>query len=192
MATGNEWGPLGALIGTWEGDEGLDVSFHNVEGSVGETPYREVMTMKPFGPVENGTQSLYGLDYRTAMWRGVEENPFPTEVGYWLWDPELGETGFGAVMRCFVIPRAQVILAGGPASVDASEFTMEAELGSLTFGLLSNPFLDRAAHTSRYECTVTVHEDGTWSYDETTVIEHARSEDVVLHTDRNRLHRTGD
>ena len=185
-------GPLGPLVGEWEGEGGLDTAYSHAAHEVRGTPYLEKVTMKPFGPVDNGDQHLYGLDYRTAMWRGVEENPFHTEVGYWLWDPELGETGFGAVMRCFVIPRAQVILAGGPASVDASEFTMEAELGSLTFGLLSNPFLDRAAHTSRYECTVTVHEDGTWSYDETTVIEHARSEDVVLHTDRNRLHRTGD
>ena len=42
--------------------------------------------MKPFGPVDNGTQALYGLDYRMAAWRGDEENPFHTEVGYWLWD----------------------------------------------------------------------------------------------------------
>jgi hypothetical protein len=38
--------------------------------------------MKPFGPVDNGTQRLYGLDYKSSMWRGDEENPFHTEVGY--------------------------------------------------------------------------------------------------------------
>ena len=47
MAENSEWGPLAALIGEWEGDEGLDVSYHNVEGEVGETPYREKVTMKP-------------------------------------------------------------------------------------------------------------------------------------------------
>ena len=47
--------------------------------------------MKPFGPVENGSQSLYGLDYKTAMRRDDETNPFHTEVGYWLWDAATGE-----------------------------------------------------------------------------------------------------
>ena len=69
---------------------GLDISWHNVEGELGETPYREKVSMKPFGPVDNGTQSLYGLDYRMAAWRGAEENPFHTEVGYWLWDGDRG------------------------------------------------------------------------------------------------------
>ena len=56
--------------------------------------------MKPFGPVQNGSQTLFGLDYKTAMWRGDEENPFHTEVGYWLWDAATGE-----VLRGFVVPR---------------------------------------------------------------------------------------
>jgi hypothetical protein len=30
------------------------------------TPYREHIDFKPFGPVENGSQVLYGLDYRMA------------------------------------------------------------------------------------------------------------------------------
>ena len=44
-------------------------------------PYREKLSLKPFGPVENGRQVLYGLDYKTAAWREGEENPFHTEVG---------------------------------------------------------------------------------------------------------------
>ena len=86
-----EWGPLQALIGEWEGDGGLDSAFSHSRGEVVATPYREKVTMKPFGPVDNGSQHLYGLDYRTAMWRGDEENPFHTEVGYWLWDAATGE-----------------------------------------------------------------------------------------------------
>ena len=110
MADNSEWGPLAGLIGEWEGDEGLDISWHNVEGELGETKYREKVSMKPFGPVDNGTQHLYGLDYRMAAWRGDEENPFHTEVGYWLWDGATGE-----VMRCFMVPRGSTILAGGTA-----------------------------------------------------------------------------
>ena len=166
MSDNAEWGPLAALIGEWEGDQGLDFAYANVEGKVKDTPYREKTSMKPFGPVENGSQVLFGLDYRMAAWRGTEENPFHTEVGYWLWDAADGQ-----VMRCFVIPRA--------------------ECGSEIYGVLSNRFLADAARTSDYRCTVTVNTDGTWAYDELTTVEHARFGAVVEHTDRNLLHRVG-
>lgn len=180
------WGPLAALIGEWEGHDGLDVSFNNEQSKVVETPYREKTSMKPFGPVANGPQTLYGLDYRTAAWRGDEDDPFHTEVGYWLWD-----AADSAVMRCFMVPRGSTILAGGTAQPDATEYQMTAECGSEVFGIMSNPFLARAARTSAYKVTITRHDDGSWSYDETTTIEHARSTDVVIHTDRNRMRPAG-
>ncbi len=68
---------------------------------------------------------------------------------------------------------------------------MKADCGSEIFGILSNPFLARAARTRSYVVDITVHDDGSWSYDETTSIEHARSTDVVVHTDRNRMRRVG-
>src|SRR4249920_860664 len=138
MADNAEWGPLAGLIGDWEGNEGLDVSFHNVEGEVGETPYRETVSMKPFGPVDNGTQHLYGLDYRMAAWRTniIEENPFHTEVGYWLYDAATGE-----IMRCFVVPRGSMILAGGTAAASATSFSLEATVGDEMYGILSNKYL---------------------------------------------------
>ena len=95
-----EWGPLQALVGEWEAEGGLDTAFSHARNEVIDTPYLEKLTMKPFGPVENGRQSLYGLDYKSAMWRGSEDNPFHTEVGYWLWDEATGE-----VLRGFVVPR---------------------------------------------------------------------------------------
>ena len=184
MAANSEWGPLAGLIGEWEGDQGLDVSFHNVEGEVGDTKYREKVSMKPFGPVDNGTQHLYGLDYRMAAWRGNEENPFHTEVGYWLWDAETGQ-----VMRCFMVPRGSTVLAGGTAKPADTTFTMEANVGDETYGILSNKYLAAKARTTKYTCTVTVEGD-TFSYDETTTYEHAIG-GVIAHTDRNTLRRVG-
>ena len=184
MAQNTEWGPLAALIGEWEGTEGLDVSYCNAEAIVKDTPYREKVSMKPFGPVENGMQVLYGLDYRMAAWRGDEENPFHTEVGYWLWDAADAQ-----VTRCFVIPRGSVVIAGGDATSDAKTFTMQADCGSETYGILSNPFLAKAARTSRYSCTITVNPDGSWTYDECSTMDHARLGGVVEHTDRNTLRR---
>ena len=83
-------GPLAALAGTWEGADGIDVAFSNSVGDSVETPYRERVVFNPFGPVDNGAQCLFGLDYRMAAWRtAVEEvDPFHTEVGYWLWDAD--------------------------------------------------------------------------------------------------------
>jgi hypothetical protein len=152
MSDNAEWGPLAALIGEWEGDHGLDFAYANAESKVKDTPYREKTSMKPFGPVENGSQVLYGLDYRMAAWRGSEENPFHTEVGYWLWDAADGQ-----VFRCFVVPRGSLVLAGGDATADATDFTMHAECGSETYGVLSNRFLSTAARTSSYKCLRRAH-----------------------------------
>ncbi len=176
-------GPLAGLVGTWEGDAGLDVAFNNADGVVGDTPYRERSVLNPFGPVDNGRQCLYGLDYRMAAWRGDEEDPFHTEVGYWLWDAADGQ-----VMRAFVVPRGSVVLAGGPAASDATTFTMTADIGSETYGILSNQYLAAAARTTRYEVTITTGED-TWSYDQTTVVDISKLGRVLAHTDRNTLHR---
>lgn len=176
-------GPLAGLVGTWEGADGLDVAFHNATDAVGDTPYRERTVFNPFGPVDNGRQCLYGLDYRMAAWRGDEVDPFHTEVGYWLWD-----AGAGQVMRCFVVPRGSMVLAGGPASADAKTFTMTAEVGSETYGILSNEYLATAARSTRYEVTITVG-DGTWSYEQTTVVDISKLGRVLAHTDRNTLRR---
>ena len=179
-----EWGPLAGLVGTWEGDQGLDVAFHNDKGKIADTPYREKTTFKPFGPVDNGRQLLYGLDYRTAAWRGDEPNPFHTEVGYWLWDGADKQ-----VMRCFAVPRGSIVIAGGTAEPTATTFVLEADLGSTTYGILSNQYLDAFARTTRFDVTITIEGD-VFKYDETTTVEHAKSADLVLHTDRNTLRRT--
>jgi hypothetical protein len=184
MAANSEWGPLAALIGEWEGDQGIDISFHNVEGEVGETKYREKVSMKPFGPVDNGNQHLYGLDYRMAAWRGDEENPFHTEVGYWLWDGATGE-----IMRCFVVPRGSMVLAGGTAKAGDTSFSMEATVGDEAYGILSTKYLAEKARTKKYTCTVTVTAD-TFSYDECTTYDHAIG-GTIAHTDANTLRRVG-
>jgi hypothetical protein len=141
----------------WEGDQGEDVAYANEESKVGLTPYREHSEFKPFGPVDNGSQILYGLDYRMAAWRGTEENPFHTEVGYWLWD--------------------------------STAFTLHAAVGSETYGILSNKSLATQARTIRYEVSVDLSGDGVFAYQETSVIEHAKLPEPLIHTDRNTLRR---
>jgi hypothetical protein len=186
MVEAAQLGPLARLAGTWEGDEGLDIAYSHARDAVIETHYRERTTFSPFGPVENGQQVLFGLDYRTAAWRPGEEIPFHTEVGYWLWDAASGE-----VMRCFIVPRGSTVLAIGNTTADATSFAMQAQVGSETDGILSNTYLAKHARTTIYEVTVTVEGD-TYSYDECTTVEHARISDVLKHTDHNVLHRVSD
>ena len=119
MTAGPEWGPLARLAGVWEGQKGEDVAYANETGKIGLTPYREHIEFKPFGPVENGAQVLYGLDYRMAGWRGTEDNPFHTEVGYWLWDAVDSQ-----VVRCFIVLQGLAIVAGGTVESRATNFTL--------------------------------------------------------------------
>ncbi len=129
--------PLAALAGDWESDQGgLDAAFSHSKGEVLQTPYLEKLSLKPFGPVDNGNQHLYGLDYKSAMWRGSEENPFHTEVGYWLWDSATNE-----VMRGFVVPRGITVLAGGVAAADATSFTLSARPGDPNYSIGENKYL---------------------------------------------------
>jgi hypothetical protein len=179
------WGPLAGLAGEWAGDQGLDVSFHNATGRSTETKYREHVTFAPFGPVDNGSQQLYGLDYRMAAWRAGEPNPFHTEIGYWLW-----EAATGHVMRCFMVPRGTTLLAGGTAKADDVSFSLEANVGSEVYGILSNHYLAAHARTIKYRCVVSVN-DGTFSYDSCTTYVHAVGGEIA-HTDRNTLRRVAE
>ena len=181
----NEWGPLAALAGEWQGEGGLDTAYSHSRGEVLGTPYSEKVTLKPFGPVDNGRQSLYGLDYKSAMWRGDEENPFHTEVGYWLWDAATGE-----VMRGFVVPRGITVLAGGIAAADATSWTMKAVNGTVPYSIGENIYLAANASTLSYDVTITIGADGnTWSYDETTMLRMNEFPEPFAHTDHNTLHR---
>jgi hypothetical protein len=95
------------------------------------------------------------------------------------------------VLRAFVIPRGITLLAGGHAEPDATEFRLGAELGSPVWGIASNPFLDEHFKTVRYELSLKVIDDSTFSYEETTVLRmKGRAEDFA-HTDGNTLKRVG-
>ena len=181
----SEWGPLAGLVGEREGEGGLDTAYSHSQEKVLGTPYLEKVSLKPFGPVDNGDQHLWGLDYKTAMWRGDEQNPFHTEVGYWLWDAATGE-----VLRGFVVPRGITVLAGGTAAADATTFTLRAAPGEPQYTIGENRYLAENASTLSYEVTITVGDD-SWSYDETTMLQMNELPEPFAHTDHNTQRRVG-
>ena len=120
---------------------------------------------------------------RLPLWvNGRAFSPSTTRYG------EVTNPATGEVIRCFMVPRESVAIAGGTAKADTS-FDLEANCGDVTYGILSNKYLDAKAKTKKYTCTVTVNGD-TWSYDETTSYTHAIGGDIA-HTDRNTLRRVG-
>ena len=181
----DNWGPLGPLAGEWEGVGGLDTAYSHSKEAVLATPFRERLTFKPFGPVQNGRQALYGLDYKSAMWRGDEDNPFHTEVGYWLWDGATGE-----IIRGFVVPRGITVLAGGTAGADDASFTLQAAADDRNYAIGENKYLSENASTLSYTVTVTIDAD-SWTYHEITMLQMTEFDEPFAHTDHNTLTRVG-
>ena len=80
------------------------------------------------------------------------------------------------------------MIASGQAEAGATSFTLNAEAGSATNGVLQNAYLQGgAARTVSYALSVDLA-DGNYSYQEDTVMEmsaHGGSE--MHHTDQNTL-----
>ncbi|VAW56340.1 hypothetical protein MNBD_GAMMA07-1090 [hydrothermal vent metagenome] len=176
-------GPLAALVGTWEGDKGVDVS--RIKSKETETKYRERAVFEPVGPVNNGPQQLYGLRYSMTAWRLNEADAFHEEVGYWLWD---GADDQQQVLRCFMVPRGVLINAGGNAKNNSTSFHLEAEVGSETYGILSNRYLDETYKTKKYVLDADL-QDGHFSYKEDVQLWIPINEAIFHHTDQNILHK---
>ncbi|MBN9609990.1 MAG: FABP family protein [Actinobacteria bacterium 69-20] len=185
----DELGPLEQFLGYWEGNVGVDVSYHNKEDETAETGYFEKARFTPIPIVENGQQTMHGLNYEMTAWRHGEEqlDPFHDEVGYLLWEPSTS-----TVLRCFAVPRGLAILAGGTARPDSKSLTFIAEPGDPTFGLVQNKYLAQRARTGgKFVSEYTVHDDGTFSYTSDLQLTLAAIDQTMHHTDRNTLHRTG-
>jgi hypothetical protein len=176
-------GPLAALAGTWEG---VGHDEHPVAEGTEVNTFTERYDAQPIDPQTNGPQLFYGLRYHTHIVKPGEVETFHDQVGYWLWEPAAE-----AVTLTLAIPRAQVLLASGPATADSTEFELRCEVGSETYGILSNPFLDQNFRTVSYRIHVTVHPDGTWSYEEEGRMQIPDRSELFRHVDRNTLTRIG-
>jgi hypothetical protein len=175
-------GPLAPLAGTWTGRRGRDQ--HPVALGVEEDDFVEHYVLEPIDPQTNGPQLFYGLRYHTHIVKPGEVETFHDQVGYWLWEPAAS-----TVTLSLAIPRGQALLAGGPASATATSFVLTAAVGSETYGIVSNPFLDTAFRTTSYRIEVQVNGDGTWSYEEECQLVMPGVAAPFPHTDRNTLTR---
>jgi hypothetical protein len=173
-------GPLTGMAGVWEGSRSLDIN------PKAAGPERQVFVehseLQPIDPQTNGPQLLYGLRYHTHIVKPGEIETYHDQVGYWLWEPATGN-----LIQTVAIPRGQIVMAFGAAARDAVGFELTASRGSLTNGICSNPFLEYAFETVEYRIRVTINEDGTWGYEEDTVLKVHGQTEPFHHRDRSVL-----
>ena len=173
-------GPLRGMAGIWEGQRGLDVK-PKVEGAKKQA-YVERMELQPIDPQTNGPQLLYGLRYHTHIVKPDQVKTYHEQVGFWLWEPATN-----TVIHSLAIPRGVTAMAAGKASQDAREFELVATHDSENFGIRSTPFLDYAFKTVEFRIKVTINPDGTWSYEEDTVLKIRGQDELFHHVDKNNL-----
>ena len=154
-------GPLTPLVGEWEGNAGVDLSYHNLADETSETGYYERAVFKPIPIQENGKQTLWGLNYSMTAWRHGEEamDPFHDEIGFLLWDRENSQ-----VMRNVVFGRGIAVLAGSTAGPRDTTVHFNATPGDPSYGVLQNKYLMERAEIKEFTSSFTFHEDGSFSY----------------------------
>ncbi|WP_082880433.1 MULTISPECIES: glutamate synthase-related protein [unclassified Oleiphilus] len=181
-----DFGPLEAMIGTWEGDKGLDVA--PLPGTQKEdSPYFERIVVERVGDVENAKQQTLAIvRYHQVVRRQSNGEIFHDELGYWMWDAEQK-----IVMHSLQIPRAVGLLAGGSYDSNAGtpgkiKLFVQAKDGDADWGIVQSPFMQKNARTIAFRHEVTIEGD-TLSYSETTVLDiYGKTFD---HTDANVLTR---
>ncbi len=178
-------GPLRGLAGIWTGEKGIDVK-PKAAGPKTQV-YIEHYEAHPIDPQTNGPQVIYGLRYHTFIHKPGFTKMYHDQVGYWLWEPATG-----AIMHTLAIPRGQIAMAVGTANADATGFELVSKRGELTNGIVSNPFLEYAFTTVEWRIKVSVNADGTWSYDQDTIMQIKGQPELFHHTDRNTLSKIGE
>jgi hypothetical protein len=173
-------GPIRGMAGIWQGVRGLDVK-PKAEGPKKQA-FVEHIELQPIDPQTNGPQLIYGLRYHTHVVKPNQVKTYHDQVGYWLWEPATN-----TLIHTITIPRGEIVMAAGKASVDAKEFELTATHDSESYGIRSSPFLEYAFKTIEFRIKVTINSDGTWSYDEDTVLMIRGKTNPFHHTDRNTL-----
>ncbi|PIP95997.1 MAG: FABP family protein [Bdellovibrio sp. CG12_big_fil_rev_8_21_14_0_65_39_13] len=178
-----KFGPLSFLVGEWEskGWTGENKAL-DPDREEENTKFRQIMSFTPIDDVENHEQVLCVLRYSTTAWEEGDENPFHEEVGYWIWDAENKQ-----VMKSFIVPRGISVNAGGTSTETAKSFKVQAKVGSDTYSVASNLFLDREFKTLQYDLEVTQLNEQTFRYSEDTQIKMKGRPEIFHHTEKNTM-----
>ena len=179
-----DYGPLELLIGSWNGDKGLDIAPE--PGGSEKNPYFESIIFSQAGAVTNAeSQALAALHYRQIVRRKSDGNVFHDQTGYWIWDSKSE-----LVMHSFSIPRGVCVLAGGHYSEMIApvglELNVSAREGDAKWSLVQSPFMQENAKTTAFRQQLLVSTNEL-AYSQTTLLDiYGRA---FEHTDNNELER---
>lgn len=181
---GIDYGPLAAIIGTWEGGKGVDIA-PDPDGT--ETnPYYETITYEAGGDLTNANeQKLVIVIYHQVVSRIADKKVFHHQMGYWTWD-----AATGVIAQSVAIPRAVTLLAGGtfPARKEYSgelTFSVTAAENS-EWGIAQSPYMAVKARTTLFTHTLTVEGDRLHYFESSRLAIYGKTFD---HTDENSLQR---
>ncbi len=160
------YGPLAELIGTWEGDNGMDIS-PEPNGSE-DSPYAETIVYDAGGSLKNAkTQTIAIVPYLQIVKRKSNGEIFHHQSGYLLYD-----AAEDLVMQSLVIPRGVCLLAGGTGKVsgDTTIIEVNSTAGKLDWGILQSPFMEKNAKTTAFTNRIEVKGD-VMTYKESTMLD---------------------
>ncbi|MCW9032930.1 MAG: heme-binding beta-barrel domain-containing protein [Alphaproteobacteria bacterium] len=180
-----DYGPLKQLLGTWKGDQGVDIA-PEPDGEE-NNPYYETIIYEDVGDLANAEeQKLAAVHYRQIVRRKSNDDVFHDQTGYWIWDAESK-----TVMHSFVIPRAVSVVAGGKynGEVDAEGrvvLELTAKIGDPEWSIVQSPFMTKKASSMEFSQKVIVG-SGKMNYSQTTWVDIYGKK--FEHTDDNELSR---
>jgi len=159
-----DYGPLAQLIGKWIGTKGLDRA-PDINAEPDEHTYTDELTFTIAGAAENAEeQELVAVKYHHVVRKNKNGLIFHDQIGHWLYEPSTG-----LIMHSLTIPRGVCVLAGGDISEKENEmtFSVKAEAGSETFGIIQSPFMLEKAKTTAFQMQMTLTENAL-SYKQVT------------------------
>jgi len=178
-------GPFTGMAGIWEGIRGMDLK-PKADGPR-EQAYVEHIELQPIDPQTNGPQLFYGLRYHSHITKPEQIKTYHDQVGYWLWEPATS-----SIIHTLTIPRGMTTMACGKAIANDRQFALHAKEGDPCAGISSSPFLDYAFKTVEFHIQVNINADGTWSYEQDTVLKIKDQEKLFHHIDKNTLYKIGE
>lgn len=181
---GIDYGPLAQLIGTWTGNQGVDIAPDN-QANKDRSKFTDEIVFAIAGAADNAEeQDLVALRYRHLVRRAENGLIFHDQIGHWIYEPATN-----SVMHSLTIPRAVCLLAGGTVekSGEATTFRVEASADSKSFGIVQSPFMLEKAETKAFKMELTVNADEL-SYRQVTSL-HIYNKDFE-HVDASVLQRT--
>ena len=142
------------LLGTWEGDKGIDLAPKPEEDE--NNPYYETLTIESIdGDIENAEeQEIAAVRYSQVVREISNDKVSHTETGFWIWDKNEN-----TIMCTLSIPRGLSLVAGGEIKTTTNDeliFTVSAQADNADWGIVQSPFLKNKAKTLDFKRELTL------------------------------------